>query len=49
MSSPSHVRTYEQIRDEQAVSDILEEHAIDTVLHLAAQTSVDHSFKDLSG
>lgn len=37
-----------QIRDEQAVSDILREHAVDTVLHLAAQTSVDHSFKDPS-
>ena len=35
-----------QIRDEQVVSDILGEYAIDTVLHLAAQTSVDHSFKD---
>lgn len=30
------------------MSDILTEHSIDTVLHLAAQTSVDHSFKDPS-
>jgi dTDP-glucose 4,6-dehydratase len=35
-----------QIRDEQAVSHILKDYAIDTVMHLAAQTSVDHSFKD---
>jgi len=45
---PNCVFVQGDIRDEHVVSDILTEHSIDTVLHLAAQTSVDHSFKDPS-
>jgi len=45
---PNCVFVQGDIRDEHIVSDILTEHSIDTVLHLAAQTSVDHSFKDPS-
>ena len=46
LGHPNCIFVRGDIRDELVVSNILAQHSIDAVLHLAAQTSVDHSFKD---
>ena len=46
LGQPNCIFVRGDIRDEQTVAGVLKDYAVDTVLHLAAQTSVDHSFKD---
>ncbi|KAJ1468189.1 hypothetical protein T484DRAFT_1644515 [Baffinella frigidus] len=48
ISRPNFRFLQADIGDSSAVANALSEHKIDTVIHLAAQTSVDKSFKDPS-
>ncbi|EKX47385.1 hypothetical protein GUITHDRAFT_157632 [Guillardia theta CCMP2712] len=45
---PNFIFVHGDIRDSELVSVLMNDYKVDTILHLAAQTSVDHSFKSPS-